>query len=224
MNSKQTAATKTAKKPPVAAMATPEPKGKAKTQTASAAQLKAAKPAVAPVIKLSIPVDATAAVVNKLISSIQGRSKKLDVDMHSAACASLNHVTLHGDPTLLNRLLNGLSKSTRRNAMVVWALKFGQVILNPDSATKAERPLVYSKEVKANIAGAIAEPFYSMQNIKEGGDAWLYMDFIGNVLKTLERHAKADPSGPEGKRAKAALDALNGVNEALAIEPAAVVH
>lgn len=182
------------------------------------AQQTAAKPAAAPApMKLSIALGASAAAIEKVIVSIAGRGKKLDQDMHSAACASLHHVTLHGDPTLLNRLVLALPKAARRNALLLWAVKFGMVALNDDAKTRAERPLVYAKASKADIEGAQAQPFFELKNVREGGDAWLYMDFISNVMKTLERHA-AEPT-IDGARAKAALDSLKGVNEALTIPP-----
>lgn len=213
-------------KPPQAAATPSEAETSKDVQPASDAALLAAKPAAeAPsTIKLSIPLDAPAAAVTKFIDGIKSRGAKLDVDLHSAACACLNHVALHNDPTLLNRLLVALPRAARRNAMIVWAMKYGNIGLNHDPKTKDTMPLVYTRHVRTNMDGAQAEPFFAMQAVREGGVAWLYMDYISTVLKTLERHVKADPTGAEGKRAKAALDALTGVNEALAIQPAAVVH
>lgn len=177
------------------------------------AALVAAKPAAPQ--KLSIALGASAKDIEKVIVSIQGRGKKLDHDMHSAACASLHHVTLHGDPTLLNRLVLAMPKASRRNALLVWAMKFGMVAMNDDAKTRAERPLVYVKAAKADIEAAQLQPFYELKNVREGGDAWVYMDYMANVMKTLEKQAAAPTL--EGARAKAALDAIKGVNEALAI-------
>lgn len=219
---KQTAAPKATRKP--AAKPLDEGVGAAKAPAdkkvpkLTKAQQAAAKPAAAPApMKLSIALGASAKDIEKVIVSIAGRGKKLDQDMHSAACASLHHVTLHGDPTLLNRLVLALPKAARRNALVLWATKFGMVALNDDAKTRAERPLVYAKGNKADIEGAQAQPFFELKNVREGGDSWLYMDFISNVMKTLERHA-AEPT-IDGARAKAALDSLKGVNEALTIPP-----
>ncbi len=165
-------------------------------------------------VKLSIKLDSSAAIVDKLIVSIKNRGAKLDVDMHSAACASLNHVALHNDPTLLNRFINAMPKSGRRNSVLVWALRYGNVLLNEDKQSKESMPLVYNKAGKANIAGAVAEPFWMLKNVKEGGTEWLYMDYIGSVMKKLALVAH-DPKNPEHAKAKAALDALSAVNEAL---------
>lgn len=168
-------------------------------------------------IKLSIALDAPKALVEKLIAGIKLRGAKLDIDIHSAACASLNHAALHNDPTLLNRLVLAMPKAARRNAVVIWAIKFGNVALN-DGANKDEFPLVYMKDKKANIDAAVAEPFWALRNVREGGTEWLYIDYIGGVMKTLARVA-ADPTNKEAAKAKAALDSLSALNEALNTAP-----
>lgn len=170
-------------------------------------------------IKLGLPLDAPAATVDKLIKSIAQRGTKLDADLHTAACCALNHVALHNDPTLLNRLVQAVPKSGRANSIIIWALKFGNLSLN-DGKTRDTMPLVYDKEKPHDIPAAVAMPFWEFRNVREGGGReWLYADFIGNVMKTLARHATE--ATPEGKRAKAALDAITAVNEAINTEPKA---
>lgn len=168
-------------------------------------------------IKLSIPLDSSAAVVGKLIDSIKTRGTKLDTDLHSAACCALNHVALHNDPTLLNRLVQAVPKSGRANAIVIWALKFGNVALN-DQKNKDTMPLVYAKEQPHDIPAAVAMPFWEFRNVREGGGReWLYADFIGGVMRQLAKVA-SDPKSPEARKAKAALDAISAVNEAINTE------
>lgn len=209
--------TKPAAKPlaaPATAAAKPAAKAAPTVKPPAAAKPKAAVPAAAPAMKLSIALDAPKAAIEKFISSIALRGAKLDTDMHSAACASLNHAALHNDPTLLCRFVNAMPKSGRKNAVIVWALKHGNVALNEDKSTKANLPLVYLKGKVADIPAAVAEPFWMLKNVKEGGSEWLYMDYIGGVMKKLASVA-IDMKNPEHAKAKAALDALNAVNEAL---------
>lgn len=180
---------------------------------------KAAKPAPsadAPV-KLSIKLDASKADIEKLITSIKTRGAKLDIDIHSAGCASLNHAALHNDPTLLNRLLLAMPKATRRNALTAWAMKHGNVQLNTGPSAN-DFPLVYDKSKTANIEAAQAEPFWALKNVREGGNEWLYVDYISGVMKKLASVA-ADPKNPEAGKAKAALDAITAVNEAINTAP-----
>lgn len=165
-----------------------------------------------------------AQAVEKLISSIGNRGQKLQADMHKAACACLNHAALHNDPTLLNRLVLAMPKSSRRNSLLAWAMKFGNVALNDDKATKAERPLVYLREKKAEVFAAIDAPFWELKNVKEGGDAWVYTDYIKNVMTTLKK--QAEKGGAEGEKARTALAALSAtlvvsVNAAVSAEVAA---
>ena len=156
------------------------------------------------VVKLTLALDAPAADVEKAIASIANRGAKLQADMHSAACASLNHAAMHNDPTLLNRLLNAMPKSSRRNSLMVWALKFGNVALNADKATKGERPLVYLKGQPADITSAVDTPFWEMKNF--GGESWVYADYIKNVMAKLDAQAKKGDA-----QAQAALAALQAV-------------
>jgi hypothetical protein len=165
-------------------------------------------------IKLTIPLDAPAATLDRFIKSIVTRGSKLDADLHSAACCALNHVALHNDPTLLNRLVQAVPKSGRANSVIIWALKFGNVALN-EGKTKDTMPLVYLKEKPHDIPAAVAMPFWEFRNVREGGGReWLYADYISTVMRQLAKVA-ADPKSPEARKAKAALDAITAVNEAI---------
>jgi hypothetical protein len=101
--------------------------------------------------------------------------------------------------------------------IIVWALKFGNVALN-EGKNKDTMPLVYWKDNPHDIPAAVATPFWEFRNVREGGGReWLYTDYISNVMKQLARVA-ADPKSQEAKKAKAALDALTAVNEAINTE------
>lgn len=177
------------------------------------------------VAKPSIARNAVAKDVDKMIVSIKGRGAKLDGDIHSTAMACLFHADTHGDITLMCRLLLAMPKSTRRNALAQWAVKFGKFTPNEDVNTMKERPLDYDKTKKTDFEAAQALPFWDFKNVKEGTTEWVFSNYIEGVMKSLASHAAK--SGPEGQKAKAAFDALASVNEALAIpqqpSPAAVL-
>lgn len=164
-------------------------------------------------LKPSIERDAPASMVDKLIVSIKGRGAKLDHDVHSAAMACLFHCDKHGDYTLMNRLLLALPKSSRRNALAQWAVKFGKMQANTDSAALATSPVIYDKSKVTDFDGADAMPFWDLKNVREGTAEWMFSNYIEGVLKTLGQ--KAAGTGPEALKAKAAFDAIKGVNEAL---------
>lgn len=161
-------------------------------------------------VKAAVTLNSSSADVDKAIKSIAQRGKIMDADIHAAACASLNHVGLHGDTTLLNRLVLAMPKSARRNALVVWCLKFGKVLQNT-SKTKDHMPLVFDRDGVQDVDGAVAQPFYDLKNVKEGGKEWVYSDYIKTVTKRLAAAVAADPTSDDAKRAQAALDALAGV-------------
>lgn len=222
---KKTATAPKAAAPKATGTAAPkEPKG----QAPGAKKAAKAAPAVAAVLKPTIALDAPAAAVTKFIESIRVRGAKLDKDIHSAACASLNHAEKHGDYTLLNKLILAMPKSSRRNALVLWSLKFGKFLLNDgkehDGKTLPVADFIIIPDkakgstTKFDVQGGIAEPFWDVgRGAREGDTKFLYMDYIGNVMKKLANVA-GDPNNPEAKKAKAAFDALTAVNEAFKAE------
>ncbi len=188
------------------------PAEKAKTETATK---KAVTLAVAKAMKPSIDMDASAKDVDKFIVSIKNRGAKLDHDIHSAAMACLNHADKHGDTTLMVRLLMALPKSTRRNALGQWAIAFGKFMQNPDAKAVGTTPLVYDKAANTDLAGAQMKPFWDFRNVPEGTQDWQFGNYMDGVLKTLARHALGTDA--ESLKAKAALEALQGVQKALAV-------
>lgn len=191
---------------------------KTKAKTAPKAKAAPVEEGAGVAIKLTLKADASAAEVNKLIVSIKGRGAKLDTDIHSAAMACLFHADKHGDITLMNRLLLAMPKSGRRNALASWALAFGKFLLNDDAKARAESPLVFNREGSTDMKGAAEKPFWDFRNVREGGTEWVFTDYIGSVMRTLEAHSKQDT--PEGRKAKAALHALAGVSEMAKLEEA----
>lgn len=101
-------------------------------------------------------------LTDKLITSIAGRSVKLDADIHQAAFSALAHHVATGDYTLLNKLAIALPKAARRNALYAWALHFdGKLAMNNDKATKATAPLKHAKgDGSSDVEGAQAMPFW----------------------------------------------------------------
>jgi hypothetical protein len=189
---------------------------KAKTPAAKAPTTKpAAEPKAVKPLKASIAMDASSALVAKHIMSIAARGAKLDNDIHSGAMACLYHADKHGDITLMNRLLMAMPKSTRRNALAQWAVAFGKFKPNEDKSTLETAPLAFDKAKSTDIPAAQAKPFWDFRNVREGTTEWLFSDYIQGVMRTLAAHAIKD--GPEAAKAKAALDSIKGVTEALAL-------
>lgn len=94
--------------------------------------------------------------IMKAIDSIVARGKKLDDSIQLAGLSILNHIQLHGDVTLLNRMALEFPKGSRRNAFAEWALAHGKVELNTGADSKAV-PFLYSKEKTTKLDEAAAK-------------------------------------------------------------------
>ena len=129
----------------------------------------------------------TKAEIEKAITSVANRGKKLDADIQLAGLNILAHVDAHGEVSLVNKLYHALPKGSRRNALVEWFLMFGKVAVNPDKATAKEFPLVFRKDGKTDTNAAMATPWYDCRPEPSVQEAF---DFSKN-LASLINHIKS---------------------------------
>lgn len=94
--------------------------------------------------------------IGKAIDSIVTRGKKLDDSIQLAGLSILNHVELHGDISLMNRLLVSFPKGSRRNAFAEWALFHGKFKLNTGDDKKTV-PFLYDKTRETKLLQAEAK-------------------------------------------------------------------
>lgn len=99
---------------------------------------------------MTVQLLTTAAEINKSITSIATRGKKLDNDIQLTGVSCLNHVALHGDTTLLDKLVNAMPKGARKGAFCEWAVKYGMVRMldraNPDDAVAIAQGRLFAKD------------------------------------------------------------------------------
>lgn len=131
-----------------------------------------------------------AKTIEKAIASIANRGSKLDADIQHCALSVINHVELHGDVTLVNRLYLAMPKGTRKAALSAWLLQFGKVLANTDKASKKELPFVYNKQGKTDMDGAIANPWYNFKQDKAPDEVLNLNDSIKALLKRAESAMK----------------------------------
>jgi hypothetical protein len=127
---------------------------------------------------------------DKLISSIAQRGKKLDADIHQAACSALSHHGEHGDTSLINRLILAMPKSGRRSALVAWAVAFDpNLTTNSDKETKADQPLVHVKgtKLKLDLDKAMDEPFWEFAP----EHAYVQFDLAAALARIVKQAEKA---------------------------------
>lgn len=132
------------------------------------------------------------AAIEKAIVSVANRGKKLDADIQTAGLSILNHVQQHGEVSLCNKLFNALPKGARRNALVEWFLKYGKVQVNTDKATAKEFPLVFRKDGKTDIDGAVKQPWYDCKPEKAVIDEF---DFSKNLASLISHIKRATEQG-----------------------------
>ena len=86
--------------------------------------------------------------IDRLIGSIKRRGKNLDTDIQLAALSAMQHHSLHGDTTLINRLVKAMPSGSRVNALKAYIETFGKV-----SYRKGE--FVHNKHKEFNLNGAL---------------------------------------------------------------------
>lgn len=131
--------------------------------------------------------------IEKAIASIAQRGVKLDRDVQVAGLSILNHVNLHGDITLANKLFNSMSRGMRRNSLGIWLTMFGKLTINLDPATKKDMPLAYDKARKTDLEGAAKTMWF---DVKKEPDLDVEFDVQGALEKVL---AKAQKDGTKVK-------------------------
>lgn len=145
----------------------------------------------------------TAAEVNKAISSIQNRAKKLDKDIHTVAVSCLHHADQHGDVTLMQNLILAMGKSQRRNALIGWANAFGK--FQPD---EKGRNVEYCRGNTTDIEGAIGISPWEFTPEQ----AFKPFDMQAELKKLLKRATKAS----EDSRNNVPKEFFTKIGEALA--------
>lgn len=156
----------------------------------------------------------TAAAIDTAIKSIALRGKRLDHDIHVTGTSCIQHIELHGDVTLLNRLVLALPKGARKTAFVEWALAFGKVqVLDKGNAKDADAIargdiFKFDKTKTTKLEDAIAKAWYEF---KPEGDILDHFDVNAVVAQLMRKYSKAQKDGLkiEGiEDAKAQLRAL----------------
>ena len=100
--------------------------------------------------------------VAKLASSIEGRGKLLDIDMHSAAVAALALSDAHRDANAMKLLLNAMPRNSRRETLVQWVEAFSNIIVTR-AADKSFQCKMQPEEdcIPVDLVKAQATPFWT---------------------------------------------------------------
>lgn len=131
----------------------------------------------------------TPQAIEKAIKSIANRGKRLDTDIHIAACSIAVHVEKHGDVTLVNRLIDAMPDGSRVNALRQWFDTFTKC--QYDMETKV---FVYAKKRKTKLEGDDGGKANPWTNFKPE-PAYKPMDLIALVKKLVDRADKRVTDG-----------------------------
>lgn len=157
------------------------------------------------------------AALGKLIDSIKKAGAKLDADIQSAGLGSLHQLSAHGDIGYCNRLYNALSKGARKAAMTSWLLAYGSLTANTDSATKVEKPFVYTKDKATNVDGATADPWYDHKADPAPAEVFDMQKAIEGIIKKAKGKTLAHGELLTGLQALVAMSVSVDAHNPLAV-------
>lgn len=130
--------------------------------------------------------------IEKGIKSIASRGLSLDKDIQLVGESVLAHIAEHKEVSLFKKLYDSLPKGSRSNALVAWALAFGQIAVNFDKETKKAQPFLFVKEGVTNLEGAASNPWFDFKKPKDPADEF---DPAAAFVKFMERIHKAIKDG-----------------------------
>ena len=128
------------------------------------------------------------------ISQIKISGKGLDEAVQSVGLSVLQDEAINREPWLALKLLNALPKGSRRNALVDWFRKYGQIAVNLDKETAKTKPLLFVDGMKTDLEGAAKEPRWKCKPEKaltvEFSAAKLEAEVARMLLKVQDGQAK----------------------------------
>lgn len=136
----------------------------------------------------TFPLLTGAAEINAACDQIKQQGKALDEYIQFTAVSVLNHVELHGDVTVVNRLYLSMPKGSRRAALTEFLLANGKIAANSDKSSKADMPFLYDKKRQTNLDAAQAKPWYEWKPERAPDEVF---DLQAALAALLKRAAKA---------------------------------
>lgn len=104
--------------------------------------------------------------IEKNIALVQSKGVTLDKLIQATGLAIIEHVAEHKEVSLAVKLYNAMPKGSRSVALAAWFQMFGMISVNPDKKTSAERPFLFNKEGKTDLAAANDKPWFDCRKPK----------------------------------------------------------
>lgn len=134
------------------------------------------------------PEALTIDALNKAIDSCNKRAANVMEDYQGVGVQALMHLEKTGDVGAINRIIAGMPKGAKINAMASWAMAHGALEVNKDAATKKSMPLRYTKAKKTNVEAAIGDKWYTHMPEKAIDEVF----DLSKALASILARAKAD--------------------------------
>ncbi len=156
--------------------------------------------------------------IEAAIKSITNRGESLDKDIQYTGLSVLAHIAEHKEVSLFVKLYNALPKGSRTNALVAWALAFGQVAVNLDKASKKDRPFLFLADKITDLKGAADKPWFDFKKPKDVSDEFDFSAEVAAFQAKLSNWIKAGKVSPTDHLAVGILS-VKPVGEAGPTEP-----
>ena len=128
-----------------------------------------------------------AAEINRACATIAEKGQKLDDFIQYTALSVLNHIQLHGDVTVANRLFADMPKGSRKTALAEFLVKFGKIDIETDRNKAKTAPFMYARNKVTNMEGARAKPWYDHKKDPAPIDTLDIHALIAQLVKRIER-------------------------------------
>lgn len=129
--------------------------------------------------------------IEKNIASIGRRGALLDKDIQTTALAVLTHIAEFREVSLFKKLYDAMPKGSRRNALVAWAIGYGQVAVNQDKLTKVAQPFLFNKDKEPDLEAAAGKAWFDFKKEKAPAEAFNFEPELEAFQKKIKGWIKA---------------------------------
>lgn len=129
--------------------------------------------------------------IEKSIASIGRRGALLDKEIQTTGVAVLAHIEEFREPSLFKKLYDAMPVGSRRNALVAWAIGFGQIAVNLDKETKKVKPFLFVKDKKTDLKGASEKAWFDFKKPKELSEEFSFESELESFQKKVKAWVKA---------------------------------
>lgn len=122
----------------------------------------------------------------KAIDLWGNRAAKWAKDGHILAVSALAMSAKHNDIGPVNRMFTVMPNGVKRESMTSWLLAYGALVANTDSATKKDKPFVYTKDKEFKVEAAAGDPWYDHKPDKAPDEVFDVQKALMAIIKKAQ--------------------------------------